>query len=86
MNQDDLTICAFRYCLGRKTYVVGQMCNHLRDNWGKLCGSYQTLIMKEIHDAIQKERCGMEQDCDAWRCLLNDLHEMQTGKSGATYE
>lgn len=77
MDQQDLIVCAFRYCLGRSTYIVGAMCNHLRDHWDEICKPLQNLIKKEIKDAIDRDVCGMEMDCKAWKELLEDINEAE---------
>ena len=43
-----LIICAFRYCLGRKTYVVSWICEIIEKEWSKLSKNDKQLIIKEI--------------------------------------
>ena len=73
MKQDDLIVCAFRYCLGRSTYVVSEMCDHLLEHWAEICPQYQELIKKEIKDAIERGNCGMDIDCICWSSLVESI-------------
>ena len=77
MKQDGLIVCAFRYCLGRCSYVVSEMCDHLRDHWDEICPAYQDLIRKEIADAIQRDACGMDMDCKEWSQLIEDISDAE---------
>ena len=77
-----LTLCAFRYCLGRATYVVSEMCNHLRNNWNKISEASQKLIKAEIKDAIKRGCAGMSFDEECWNRLLEDVDEAEKHLSG----
>ena len=77
MKQEELTICAFRYCLGRSTYVVSEMCDHLRNHWDEICPAYQGLIKQEVQDAIDRGCCGMKMDCEDWAQLLEDIENAE---------
>ena len=76
MNQDDLIVCAFRYCLGRSSYVVSDMVMYLRKHWKEICAPYQTLIKKEIIESIERGRYGMEMDKSCWEKLLLYVHDI----------
>lgn len=73
MDDQDLIICAFRYCLGRRTYIVKDMCCYLRDNWGLLTANSKNLIIGETVDAVKRGLCGMQMDCQEWINLLHDI-------------
>ena len=73
MKFEDLTVCAFRYSLGRESYIVSDMIEHLDEHWYEICPAFQKLIKKEIHEALEDRKCGMQMDCDAWRDLLQRL-------------
>ena len=77
MKQEDLVVCAFRYCLGRSTYVVSEMIEHILCHWNGLCPAYQKLIKNEIEDALDRDVCGMRMDCEAWRHCLEDIEKRE---------
>lgn len=59
---DSLTaICAFRYALGRRTYVAGHVANWLIANRDRLEEGDRALIVREIDQ--QQER-GLGDACD----------------------
>jgi len=47
MNIIMLRLCAFRYALGRQTYVVHEMVDELTRNWKEMA-----YFQKQIHDDI----------------------------------
>ena len=57
-----LAVCAFRYALGRRTYVVTHVADWLIANRYKLSRSNKDLIVREIHE--QDLRWGLGDDCD----------------------
>ena len=65
-----LIIGAFRYALGRSTYVTLETAQWLIKHWSKIDKNTQELIRKETADAIKNDRAGMECDKDAWKLLL----------------
>jgi hypothetical protein len=82
-KDEQILFCAFRYCLGRMTYVVSDCCDWLRERW-PACGSeFRSLVKKEIDEAIVREdehiaslgrhigctALGMEMDSKSWREL-----------------
>lgn len=62
---DGMAVCAVRYCLGRRTYVVSECCDWLRSNWSQFSERGRIAIRKEIEHAIK--------DDDAARERKNDL-------------
>ena len=58
----EITFCAFRYALGRRTYIVGTVVEYLVKNWEWMTPKYQQLIHKEIDEA--EKRDGLGHDCD----------------------
>lgn len=73
MNQDDLILCAFRYCLGRRSYVVPDMALYLEKHWLDICPEYRKIIRKEIVSAIEKGCAGMDQDEETWVIMLKNV-------------
>ena len=74
MSQLDKNItlmCAMRYALGRKTYVVGSVTNELIENWHHFKKGNQIGMVKEIRKAIEEEDAGMECDVKMWIAVIN---------------
>ena len=67
MTPDEEVIynCALRYSLGRKTYVVGLIINHLKTK--KFSDEALKVMIKDIKEA---DDYGMPMDKKAWMSLL----------------
>ena len=63
-------LCAFRYALGRSTYVVCDIVCEIEDNWDDIPIHTKNLIQSEIKFAIDENRAGMECDRIAWQRIL----------------
>jgi len=70
MKQDDLILCAFRYCLGRMSYSVSSMAEYLEAHWDELNPHIQKLIIEEIKWAIERGAAGMACDIAQWESLV----------------
>lgn len=79
MTKDDLILCAFRYCLGRNTYVVFDMINYLKDHWDDIDQVYKNFITKEITRAIELDRCGMDMDKEDWKEFIDWVYNRDSG-------
>ena len=71
-NDDDSLIlfCAFRYALGRRTYVVGCVTECLQKHWHELSKGDRSLIIREIGDAIERGQAGDYCDVLQWKALM----------------
>lgn len=74
-----IMISAFRYALGRKTYVVSETVGVLIDQWDRL-GHAQDIILKEIQDAIDAGTSGMEMDVVQWMKIQAHAEEAKNAK------
>lgn len=74
-------VCAFRYALGRQTYVVSMCAEDLARSWSDLHPRAQQIIERDLREAIQRDaesRNGgstyhpLGDDCDraAWLGLV----------------
>jgi hypothetical protein len=64
-------ICAFRYALGRMTYVVGTVVDLIRNNWHVLDDGTKDLFVREIHDHKRVfGNIGMDFDERAWMSIV----------------
>ena len=70
MKNENIIFYAFRYVLGRKTYAVSEVVEHLINNWGNLKTETQYQIKKEILIAIKEDKAGMEMDVEEWKKIL----------------
>ena len=72
---------AFRYALGRKTYVTSLVSKYIRNNWNLLLQTDQDLIFKELKITLEKnDNLGMEIDKQEWLELYNWIYfEKQKG-------
>jgi len=68
--RENIIFYAFRYCLGRKTYVVSDMVEFLQENWNELSQKTKMMIQGEIKTAIKEDNFGMEIDKKEWENLL----------------
>ena len=71
-NPDDalVLIAAFRYALGRRTYIVEYVVDFIVNNWDELETSDRKLIIKEILDAKDKGCIGQDCDWKSWQRVL----------------
>lgn len=67
LNEEIVLSCAFRYALGRMTYVVPAVCAELKRNYNQLSVNTKKRIAKEIQE-YQNEHgeVGMDMDNDEW--------------------
>jgi len=71
-NQDILLFCAFRYALGRQTYVVGTIADIIKANWAHMPQSRRNMFRKEIEEAIEKGYAGsVNIDVPEWMSILH---------------
>ena len=71
-NDDDrlILVCAFRYALGRQTYVVDYVASCLQKHWHELSKGDRSLIIREIGEAIERGQAGHDCDVRQWRALI----------------
>jgi hypothetical protein len=81
VNQDIVFVSAFRYCLGRQTYVVGSVAKIIRDNWSGLSKDRRAFYKKEIREAVEMGFAGSPViDVPEWKSIL-DLPDDEKGLS-----
>lgn len=67
-RHDLMVLAAFRYCLGRRTYIVSDCEAWLIQQWGNFTPSVQVLIEKELRQAAAQDEQART-DGDVWRPL-----------------
>jgi hypothetical protein len=65
-----LLFCAFRYALGRRSYVVKTICDIIKDNWDQIAPVDREKYKKEIRAAIDSECAGSKWDVYEWEKIL----------------
>ncbi len=66
-----MVTAAHRYCLGRRTYIVGNCVTWLLHNWKNIEENTRARIRQETQEAIDKECAGDQCDIDEWNKLLS---------------
>lgn len=68
---ESMLFWAFRYCINRQSYAVGDCVDSLRMNWTGLTKSTKDKICQEIRWKLDSPAGGMMQcDIDAWKSVL----------------
>jgi hypothetical protein len=70
-----MVLAAFRYCLGRRTYIVGTCVDWLMKYWEAFEENTRELILKEIVEAVSSGRAGDECDIKEWGRVLGFIVE-----------
>jgi hypothetical protein len=65
-----MLLCAFRYALGRQTYIVSECCDWLKLYWVKMPEGWQKQIHDDILHAIEKGYVGHQCDINSWSEIL----------------
>jgi len=64
---DGVLFCAFRYALGRMTYVVFEVCEAIKQNADHIQPKLRHKMVEEITEAIEKGAAGMDCDVEHWK-------------------
>jgi len=64
-------MCAMRYALGRKTYVVQSVTTLLIGNKDSFTKSDKVVMVREINEAIENKRSGMAMDTRRWVAVVD---------------
>jgi hypothetical protein len=77
MYDHTILICAFRYALGRRTYVVGVIVEEIHRLWNSLSENDCELIVREILEHKKKfGNLGHECDEKEWMSVV-DRHKAE---------
>ena len=71
LTVSDLRFLAFRYALGRMSYITHEVADNLIEHWDELDPFAQSRIQKEIADAIDAGLAGAQVDVEQWRRVLD---------------
>jgi|WetSurMetagenome_2_1015567.scaffolds.fasta_scaffold228373_3 hypothetical protein len=70
INHDILLFCAFRYALGRRSYVPSVVEQIIIDNWENMPLDTRKKYKQEIREAIEKSCAGDKYDILGWKRIL----------------
>ena len=68
-----MIVSSFRYALGRKTYIVSETAEWLRNNVSLISDRDKELMIKEITRAEEDDRLGWDCDKQEWLKLKEVL-------------
>lgn len=55
---EDMLLCAFRYAIGRHTYIVGEACDFFKNNSHLISKRMFIIMMKDLDEQIETyEKC-----------------------------
>lgn len=80
-----LILSAFRYALGRMTYIVPVVANVIGESKDRLDSQAIDLIIKEIEEAEKRDGLGMECDIEVWLRLKKELEDFRSSKNWKAY-
>lgn len=87
-NEESMALCAIRYCMGRRSYIVSDGVAWAR-RYGSQSKQLRDIIIRDIEEAIaQMERCpdwktlGDPMDERDWRVVLHELKMMEEQRRG----
>ena len=78
--EDLMVHAAFRYCLGRATYIVPVCVDWLLRLWIHLHKNTQQQIRQEVQAALDNKKAGWDMDEECWIKLLQNTEEQDHGK------
>lgn len=90
---ESMVIYAFRYCLGRMSYAVGECVCFLMSNWRYLSSQTQGIIARELNVTFLKDDLsrktdashhplGMDCDRDEWQRLRDFITKWDLEQEG----
>lgn len=65
-----MLLCAFRYSLGRMTYITGDCADWLNRYWEIMPIAWKKQIHDDIRGAIERSQAGHQCDVSNWECVL----------------
>jgi len=77
-DQDSMAVCAIRYAIGRRSYIVADAARWARE-YGAKSAWVRSVVIRDLQEAIDKEDRGFtgalgdEMDARVWREVLSEL-------------
>lgn len=70
-----ITLAAFRYALGRRSYIVSEVVDWIIKNWSEISQETLQIIVNETEQAVMMASCGEEADHREWERFLEFAHK-----------
>jgi len=67
---ENILFYAFRYALGRMSYVTQEVSDEIIKQWDNIPLGVQKIIQQEVRQAIDNGEAGMKCDVDSWKRIL----------------
>ena len=74
-RDQSIVICAFRYALGRRSYMPSLVADWIKEHWSQIDATNRELIAREIEQALERGEAGDRMDEDVWRALSKWIEE-----------
>lgn len=65
-----ITLAAYRYALGRESYIVGDIVDWIIEHWHEMDQKTLHIILDETEQALHLGSCGSDCDVQEWERLL----------------
>lgn len=72
-----MVLAAFRYCLGRRTYIVSSCVDWLIQYWSEIDENTKKIITEEVYDALVDKNAGDSCDVEDWERLMKFTHSKE---------
>lgn len=67
LNDQLMVMAAHRYCLGRRSYIVGACLEWLRATWEHFGRNTRRVMVRDTIEALMDELAGSPSDAAGWR-------------------
>lgn len=72
-NGQLMAMAAHRYCLGRRSYIVGACIEWLEAWWGEFDENTRRVIVRDTVEALQDHEAGDDTDFAAWKAFAERI-------------
>lgn len=70
-----ITLAAFRYALGRRSYIVSEVIEWIEKYWDEIAVQTKKIIIEEVEQAVMLSCAGDECDQKSWEMFLEFAHK-----------
>jgi hypothetical protein len=67
LNDQMMALAAHRYCLGRRSYIVGACLEWLHATWEQFDRNTRRIMVRDTIEALMDELAGSPSDATGWR-------------------